>query len=122
MSPGEASHSSRPQLRWTAILFALAANLLLTTGAHILVTSLQFSTDYEILATVIGPFVAGSLTALYGQQRGGMHAFIGGALSVPLLMIYVFPGLWQLAVFAGAFCTLGGASTEIIMRRRPSSD
>jgi hypothetical protein len=47
-----------------------------------------------------------------------MHAFLGGILSIPILGLFVLPGAWQLAIFAGAFCTLGGAVTEIVMRRR----
>ncbi len=37
-------------------------------------------------------------------------------LSVPILAIYVFALNWQLAVFAGAFCGLGGAMTEILLQ------
>ena len=104
------------QIDWRPV--RLAANLLLTTGADIVVRRLQVSLDYEIIATLVAPFIAGLLSALYARQRGAMHAFIGGMLSVPILAIYVFALNWQLAVFAGAFCGLGGAMTEILLRRR----
>lgn len=71
-----------------------------------------------ILPVIIAPLVAGGLTALYVQQRGGIHALLGGMISVPLLGLFVFPGLWQLAILAGAFCTLGGAVVELVLRRR----
>jgi hypothetical protein len=109
---------AKAPIRLTGVLFALAANLLLTTGADIVVRRLQVSLDYEIIATLVAPFIAGLLSALYARQRGAMHAFIGGMLSVPILAIYVFALNWQLAVFAGAFCGLGGAMTEILLRRR----
>jgi hypothetical protein len=58
------------------------------------------------------------LTAFYVRQRGGVHAFIGGLLSIPILALFILTGLWQTAILCGAFCTLGGAITEIVMRRR----
>lgn len=105
-------------LRWTAVLFALAANMLLVTLANSLVQSLQWPPELEVLATLVAPLAAGVATALYARVRGGMHAFLGGMLSVLPLAAFVFGGVWQLAVFAGCFCTLGGALTEIILRRQ----
>jgi MFS family permease len=93
----------KPPLKWTAILFAFAANILLVTVTNGLVQTLHWPPEAEVLATLVAPLVAGILTALYVPYRGGMHAFWGG--------------VWQLGVFAGSFCTLGGALTEVITRR-----
>ena len=108
----------KPPLKWTAVLFALAANMLLVTVTNSLVQALRRPPELEVLATLVAPFVAGVLTAFYARQRGAMHAFLGGLLSVLPLMLFVFGGVWQLAVFAGCFCTLGGALTEIFTRPR----
>ena len=121
MSNSKRAQRARTPLRATGILFALAANLLLTTGADIIVRRLYVSFDYEIVATLIAPLLAGVLSALYIRQRAAMHAFIGGMISIPLLAAYVFSGNWQFAVFAGAFCTLGGAMTEILLRKHAPS-
>jgi hypothetical protein len=104
-------------LTWTGVLFAFAANMLLVTVTNGLVQTLHWSPEYEILATLVAPAVAGTLTALYVPARGGMHAFLGGMVSVLPLAAFIFGGTWQLAVFAGAFCTLGGALTEIVLRK-----
>jgi hypothetical protein len=109
--------TAKPPLKWTAVLFAFAANMLLVTLANSLVQALQWPAEFEILATLVAPLVAGLLTALYARVRGGMHAFLGGLLSVLPLLLFTFGGVWQLAVFAGCFCTLGGALTEIALRR-----
>ena len=108
---------SKPPLKWTAILFAFAANILLVTVTNGLVQTLQWPPEFEVLATLVAPVVAGILTALYVPYRGGMHAFWGGMLSIFPLAIFIFGGVWQLAVFAGCFCTLGGALTEVVLRR-----
>jgi peptidoglycan/LPS O-acetylase OafA/YrhL len=108
---------AKPPLKWTAVLFAFAANMLFVTLANSLVQAAHWPPEFEVLATLVAPFLAGLLTALYARGRGGMHAFLGGLLSVLPLLVFTFGGVWQLAVFAGCFCTLGGALTEIAMRR-----
>lgn len=113
----QAVTTTKPPLKWTAVLFAFAANLLLVTVANNLVQALQWPPELEVLATLVAPFAAGVLTAFYARVRGGMHAFLGGLLSVLPLLLFTFGGVWQLAVFAGCFCTLGGALTEIFLRR-----
>jgi hypothetical protein len=107
----------KPPIKWTAVLFAFASNMLLATLANSLVQTLHWPAEFEVLATLVAPLLAGGLTAIYARARGGMHAFLGGLLSVLPLMIFTFGGVWQLAVFAACFCTLGGALTEIYMRR-----
>ena len=70
------------------------------------------------LTGIAAPLLAGGLTAYYTGVRGGIHAFSGGLLSIPIFGLFVFPNAWQLAIFAGAFCTLGGAIMELVLRRR----
>ena len=69
----------------------------------------------------MAPVLAGVLTAFYVSQRGGIHAFLGGLLSMAPLGLFIFNNFtnpWQLAIFAMSFCTLGGAATELLLRRR----
>ena len=122
MAHRKRSPIAKTPLRVTGVLFALAANLLLATVADILVRSSSLSFSYETLATVIAPVIAGVLTALYVRQRGAVHAFLGGMLSTPVLALYVFGLNWQAAVFAGAFCGVGGSMAELLMRQRRSSE
>lgn len=107
----------KPPLKWAGVLFAFAVNLLFVTVTNGLVQTQQWPVELEILATLVAPFVAGVLTALYVRQRGAMHAFLGGMLSVPALAVFIFNGVWQFAIYGGAFCTLGGALTEVVQRR-----
>lgn len=118
MSPTSSSRPPKPPLKWMGIVFAFATNLLLTTAAELLVSGPSFGFDAEILATAIAPVIAGILTALYVKQRGGMHAFLGGMLSVPVLALFTFGQNWQFALLSGAFCALGGALTELTLRWR----
>lgn len=122
MANKKPSPTAKTPIRVTGVLFALAANLLLATAADILVRSFSLSFSYEILATVIAPVIAGFLTALYVRQRGAVHAFLGGMLSIPVLALYVFGLNWQAAVFAGAFCGVGGSMAELLLRQRSSPD
>ncbi len=112
-----AAPAAKAPLSWQGALFAFATNLLLVTVLTGLVQTLTLPIEYEIIATLLGPLLAGALTALYVRQRGGMHAFLGGMLSVLPLTIFVFQGAWQPALYAGAFCTIGGALTEVVQRR-----
>jgi hypothetical protein len=109
----------RPPILWTGVIFALAANLLLSTVATMLLGRLASDAAYSFwfVPVLITPLLAGYMTALYVRQRGGIHAFLGGMISVPLLGIYIFSGNWPLALFAGSFCTLGGTLTERITRK-----
>ncbi len=120
MSRPNRSAIPKPPLRWTGALFAFAANVLLVSVADSLVGRVQGGLNLELLATVVAPLLAGVLAARYAGARGAMHAFVGAALSTPVLAYVVFDGAWPLAIFAMAFCTLGGAFTEIAARRKPS--
>jgi len=108
----------KPPLLWTGIIFALAANLLLVTMTNMVVEQWQPGPGLAILLTLLAALVAGVLAALYVRQRGGMHAFIGGLLSIPILAFFILTGLWQTAILCGAFCTLGGVTTEMLVRHR----
>lgn len=110
--------SAKPPLSWKGVLFAFAANMLLVTVGTGLVQTLRLPIEFESIATLAGPLLTGVLTAVYTGQRGAMHAFLGGMFSVLPLTFFVFQGAWQPALYAGAFCTIGGALAEIVLRRR----
>lgn len=113
MKENSSASRTKPPLQWSGVLFALAANLLLVTVADMALPQVG-----AIVSGIAAPLIAGALTARYTQQRGGMHAFLGGMISIPILGGILFPGLWQMATLAGAFCTLGGTITELALRRR----
>ncbi len=119
---GESGAPGKGPIRVTGILFALAANMFLVSAADALVQGLSLPISYEVLATLVAPFIAGTATAFYVKQRGGVHAFLGGLLSIPLLTYLVFGGFWQFGILAGAFCGLSGAITEIFLRRSQTAD
>lgn len=110
--------TEKPPIQPSGIVFALAMNVMLVTAAHMLVAQTTLPASAEVLATFVGPVITGVLTALYVGQRGGIHAFIGGLLSVPILTYLVFSGYWQFGIFAGAFCGLAGSLMELASRRR----
>lgn len=111
---------AKAPIQWRAVIYALAANLLLVTLIETLARQFHLESTLWLLTGMAAPLSAGGLTAIYAGQRGGIHAFLGGIISIPIVGLFIFPGLWQLAIFAGAFCTLGGAVTEIVLRRRRS--
>jgi hypothetical protein len=108
---------ARAPIQWAGILFALAANVMVVNLAHSLVQSLTLDITFEAIATFGAPLLVGILTTWYVKRRGGIHAFIGGMLSIPLLALTAFNGNWQFAVIAGAICGLGGSLSELIWRR-----
>lgn len=115
--PAEPKAEPKAQLRWEGAIFAFASNMMLVTALTGLVQSQRLPIEYEVLATLFGPLLAGVLTALYVRQRGGMHAFLGGLLSLLPLTFFIFQGSWQPALYAGSFCTIGGALAELWQRR-----
>jgi hypothetical protein len=100
-------------IRWTGVIFAFAANLLLVTVAD----TLSGASGSTALPTVFAPLVAGGATAIYTKTRGALHALIGAALTLPILVLIVFPMAWPLAIFATLFCVLGASLTELGLRR-----
>lgn len=115
------TQTKKPALRWTGILFAFAATLLLVTLGDALARVLSFGINAELLATVLAPLLAGIATAYYAGSRGGMHALVGAALAFPILALVIFRGVWPLAIFAASFCIMGAAGTELLMRRSPGA-
>ncbi|MCB0063051.1 MAG: hypothetical protein KDE19_13090 [Caldilineaceae bacterium] len=110
------STGEKQALRWPGVVFALAANLLLVTLADMAVTQLRLGINASVVVRLVAPLLAGVLTTLYVGYRGGMHALIGGLISIPLLATFVLPGAWAVSLLAGVICTLGGALMEIMGR------
>jgi hypothetical protein len=107
------SSTTKEPIRWTGVLFAFAANLLLVTISD----AIFARGGTTAVAVVIAPLIAGAVTAVYTRVRGAMTAFIGAIIALPVLAIAVFPAAWPLAVFATLFCVMGGALTELALRR-----
>jgi hypothetical protein len=112
------NNAEKEPLQWTGVLFALATNVLLVTLIDSAGVQFDLGRARFVLPGIVAPLFSGVLTALYTGQRGAMHAFLGGLLSIPVIGWFVLTGAWQLAIFAGSFCTLGGAVAEIVLRRR----
>jgi hypothetical protein len=107
------SKQPKEPIRWTGVLFAFAANLLLVTVADYFARP----SGSTALTTVFAPLIAGGVTAIYTQTRGGIHALIGALIALPVLTFVVFPTAWPLAIFATLFCVMGAALTELGLRR-----
>jgi hypothetical protein len=110
--------SDKAAMQWTGILFAIAATLLLVTVVDLLITDQGLTVGVAAALRLLAPIVAGVVTALYVRQRGGIHAFIGAIVALPLMALFVFQGNWQSAVLAAALCALAGAVSEIVLRNR----
>ena len=106
----------KPPLRWTGIVFAAALNLLLVSAAQLVLNLTGAGLNFEIVATMFAPLIAGAASALYVKQRPAMHVVLGGLLSIPFLALLTFGGIWQFALLAGGFCGLAGGISEVLMR------
>jgi hypothetical protein len=106
----------KPPLRWTGIVFAAALNLLLVSAAQLFLNLTGAGLNFEIVATMFAPLIAGAASGLYIRERAGAHVVLGGLLSIPFLGWLTFAGIWQFALLAGAFCGMAGAITEVLMR------
>ncbi len=112
-------HQEGPRLRITGILFAFALNLLLVSLAFFVTTRWGWSAGTIVAAMFAIALVAGLATTLYVGPRSGIHAFIGGLLSAPVLALFVLPaGNFPYALLAGSFCAIGGILGEFLHRRR----
>ena len=114
----------KPPLQVGGIVFGLLINVIFVTLAGLIDSSVragigQISITSSPLPVIIGAVIAGSLTSMYVGRRGGTHAFIGGMLSIPILLYVSLNGRLPLALYAAAFCALGGLVME---RLRPSID
>ncbi len=105
-------------IRWLGVLFAVAMNLVLVTLADLAVRQLGLAVTPSVFVRLVAPFIAGVLTTLYVGQRGGIHAFLGGLVSIPLLALFVLTGAWRVSLLAGAFCAFGGTLMEVARRGR----
>ncbi|MCB9147778.1 MAG: hypothetical protein H6641_03385 [Caldilineaceae bacterium] len=103
---------ARPPLRPAGVLFALLMNLILLTLLSLLATTLGWPRNALLTSAIVVALAVGGLTARYVGARAGIHAFLGGMLSIPLLGWIAFGGDWQIAFFGGAFCALGGILVE----------
>ncbi len=108
----------RPPLRLAGIVFALALNLFLVSVVFLTAGSWGVEGSLLIAALLTVAVAAGVLTTLYVGARSGIHAFIGGLLSVPFIGFFVVPNNWGFALLAGSFCALGGIAGEFFHRRR----
>lgn len=110
--------SPRGPIRPVGILFALAINIFLVSLTLFVAGSRGL--DLNVTGALLGvaAVAAGIATALYVPRRPAIHAFIGGALSIPLIALFVLEGNWRFAILAGAFCALGGIAGEFWRRRR----
>lgn len=118
MSQTRMPRPPRPPLRVTAILFAFALNLFLVSTVFIVSGNWGLSSNVIVGMVLIAAVAAGVLTTFYVGARSGIHAFIGGLASAPVLALFVFPGNWSFAILAGSFCALGGIVGEVFQRRR----
>lgn len=109
---------TRPPLRITGIVFAFALNLFLVSVVHISAGNLGLLNSLWIAAALVAALVAGLVTTFYVRERSGIHAFLGGVLSVPVLAIFILGGNWSFALLAGSFCAVGGIVGEYYRRRR----
>ena len=109
---------ARPPLRPAAIIFALAANLLMVTLGLLVGSGLSAGSGLLAGLPLAGSILAGLATAFYAGQRAAIHAMLGGLLSIPVLTLFVLPGNnWNYAVLAAGFCALGGILGEFRQRR-----
>ncbi len=104
-------------LQWTGVLFAFAATTMLVSVTDRIVRTLALGVEWETLATLVAPAIAGVATAYYVTARGAIHALLGALISVPVLALFIFGGAWQPAIFAGCFSIIAAAISEILRRR-----
>jgi len=110
--------SPKPTIQWTGVLFAIATTLLLVTVVDLAIRDRSLALGVAVTLRLLAPIFAGVLTALYVRQRGGVHAFIGAIVALPLMALFIFQGNWQSAVLAAALCALAGAVSEVLLRNR----
>lgn len=110
--------STRQPLQWTGVLFAIACNLLFVTLVDLAIGDRTLDPRLVLVLRLLAPMVAGLLTAFYVRRRGGIHALIGGMITIPLFVFLIFIGNWPFALLVGALCAFGGAVGEGIVRQR----
>jgi hypothetical protein len=108
----------KPALRWTGVIFAFAALLLLVTVTDSIAARVGLGAGARFGVVLFAGVLSGVLTAVYSGARGGMHSLIGAVLSAPILSYLIFGGAWQSTVYIAAASILAGALTEIVLRQR----
>lgn len=108
---------TREPLNWLGVFFAVVATLFVVTLVSYVAQALLAGSRWGLPLTLISALLSGIGTAFYVKARGGMHAFLGGLISMPFLAIFTFGGQWQPAVIAGALCGMGGTVGDLIRRR-----
>ncbi len=111
----------REPLNWLGVFFAFAATLLVVTLASYVAQGILAGTRWGLPLMLVSALLAGIATAFYVKARGGMHAFLGGLISIPVLVFLTFGGEWPPAVIAGALCGMGGIIGDLIRRRDKST-
>jgi hypothetical protein len=117
----EPKASTRQPIQWAGVLFAIASNLLLVTIVDLMLSDGVLAARLTLALRLLAPIVAGILTALYARQRGGIHALIGGVITIPLFALLIFIGNWPFAALVGLLCAFGGAIGEVMLRQRRRS-
>jgi hypothetical protein len=113
------NRTPRPPLQVLGIIFSFSLNLLLVSVVYIMATSWRLEPSLILAFIISVAVVAGLATTLYVGPRSGIHSFIGGMLSAPVLALFVFPaGNLPYAILAGSFCAVGGIAGEFFIRRR----
>lgn len=121
MSTHKHSTQSAAPIQWAGVIFAIASTMLLVTVVDLAIRDRDVVVALAAALRLLAPLLAGVLTALYVRYRGGIHAFIGGMITVPLLALLVFQGNWLSALLAGALCALAGALSEVLLRQRKTT-
>jgi hypothetical protein len=94
------------------ILFATLVNLVFVTLVFLAAATWQWPRGATLVGVAVVAGLAGVLSALYVGRRSGIHAFLGGMISIPLIGLVASNGDWQAAIYAGAFCAFGGLLLE----------
>lgn len=104
--------NTKPPIRILAVIFAALLNLILVSLVFLASSTWLWSRGTTLLIVAAMGVLAGVLTAFYVGRRSGIHAFLGGMLSIPLIGWLSSSGDWQMAIYAGASCALGGLLLE----------
>lgn len=102
-------------LKFAGVVYPLLINIALATIASL--AALQLRSPNLLTFVALAGAITGILTVLYVGKRGGVHAFIGGMISVPIIAWVAFSWSWTPALYAGIFCALAGLLFDRIRNR-----
>lgn len=116
--PGSPSAQRKPRapIRFLGVLVAALGNLVVMTAISLGGSAL--SGNVLLALILFGAALVGAATAIYVGARGGIHAFLGGMISIVPIATIAFARNWALAIYAGGFCAIGGLLAERLSRRR----